>query len=113
MAKWTFEDIANGAMAIVGVALIAKSYLEARQIQQDADDEHAADRFVDATKARMRAMHEYILRNHGSKETYVEAFTAAKNVIQFDVQAELPGNVYSVKAIEVINAYIDHMIAAV
>lgn len=113
MAKWTFEDYANGAMAVAGAVVIGINIYEAHKLNVDFKHEKIADRYIDETRARMSSMHEHILNNHGSKETYVEAFTAAKNVISFDISEDLAGNNYQHKVQEVIFAYIDDLIATV
>lgn len=107
----TFDDYANGAMAVVAVVLVGLNIREEYVKQQALRAERAADRFVDETKARMRSMHSHIMSNRGSKEAYIEAFTMAKNVIQFDAVEELGDTMYTTKAVVEITAYIDRLIA--
>lgn len=113
MAKFKFDDYANGAMAVVGVVMMCHSAYQAYKQEQDAKQRRAADRFVNESQARMRAMHDHILKNRGSKEAYKQAFTAAKNVIAFDAMEELPGSAYQQQAVKEMNEFIDHLIAKV
>lgn len=113
MAKYKFEDYANGAMAVVGVIMMCQSAYKTYMLEQDAKQRRAADRFVNESEARMRAMHDHILKNRGSKEAYVQAFTAAKNVIAFDAMEELPGSAYQLQAVKELNEFIDKLIAKV
>lgn len=109
--SWDFEDCANGLMLLAGIAMVTINVVEAESARRDRLDDIAADRFVAETKARMNAMHDHIMQKRGSKEAYVEAFTAAKNVIRFEVADKLEGNPYSVSANNRIELFIDTLIA--
>lgn len=93
--------------------MMCNSAYQAYKHEQDAKQRRAADRFVDETEARMRAMHDHILKHRGSKEAYKEAFTAAKNVIAFDAMEELPGSPYQLQAVKELHNFIDKLIAKV
>lgn len=107
----TFEDYKSGALAIVAVVVVGIGIHNEYSKYKDIHDERKANRFMDHTKARMRSLHNHIMANHGSKEAYIEAFTMAKNIIQFDVVYELEGNVYTPKVVAEVTTYIDQMIA--
>jgi hypothetical protein len=109
----SFDDYANAAMAVAAVVLVGLNIKEEYAKQQAQRATRNADRFVEETKARMRSMHSHILDNRGSKEAYKEAFTMAKNVIQFDAIAELGDTVYATNAVVEITVYIDRMLAKV
>ena len=113
MAKYKFEDYANGAMAVVGVIMMCNSAYQAYKHEQDQKQRRAAERFVNESEARMRAMHTHILKNRGSKEAYKQAFTAAKNVIAFDAMDALPNSPYQLTAVKEMNEFIDNLIAKV
>lgn len=107
MANWTFEDYANTAMLVVGVAFMGKSVYDEYKVQQLRVAKEAARVYTDESKARMQAMSKFILKQNGSKAAYIEAFTAAKNVIQFDVEADLNGNPYTCDVVTSVHEYID------
>lgn len=108
---WEFEDYANAAMVVVGVAMMGKSFYDNYKLHQLHLAREAADTYVDECKARMYAMNKFILKQNGSKAAYIEAFTAAKNVIQFDVEVDLKGNPYNADVVTTVNEYIDTLIS--
>lgn len=112
MAKWTFEDYANGAMAVVGIAILAHSIYEAKQQADREDDRRKADRWMKEATARLENMVAYMRKERASKECYVEALTAAKNVIAFEVREVLtPDNCWMLDAQKQMHNTVDQLIA--
>ena len=100
MAKWTFEDYANGAMAIVGIAMLAHSICEAKKLADRENDSRKAERWVAEASARLDCMVEHMRKQRASKECYVEALTAAKNVIAYEVRETLTPNNFHMRDAE-------------
>lgn len=112
MARWTFEDYANGAMAVVGVALLVNSVYQAQLVAKRENDRRRAERWIDEATARIRAMTNHMQRNGASKECWKEALTAAKNVLAYEVREELdPNNFHLHKAEQQILTWVDRLIA--
>lgn len=100
MAKWNLDDYANGAMVIVGVALMAHSVYEAHKLQKREDDRREANRWIDQASARMNCMVDHMLANRASKECFKEALTASKNVLAYEVREVLgESNAYMTDAL--------------
>jgi hypothetical protein len=112
MAKWTFEDYANGAMAIVGIAMMAHSILEAKKVADREDDSRKAKRWVAEATARLENMVHHMQKQRASKECYVEALGAAKNILAFEVRETLtPKNFHMLDAQKEIFQTVDQLIA--
>ncbi len=107
MAKWTFEDYANGAMAVVGLCMFAHGMYQMHKEAADAQDRHAADRYVREAQARVRNMADHALKNRITKEGYAEMISAAKNRISYDAQDVLGDNGYRANAVTRIHQYLD------
>lgn len=112
MARWTFEDYANGAMAVVGIAMFANSIYQAKVVADRECDRRKADRWVDEANARLSSMLDYMQKERASKECYKQALTAAKNVISYEVREVLTSNNYHMRDAEmtVLN-HLDRLIA--
>lgn len=113
MAKWTFEDYANGAMAVVGIALFANQLYQAKKQADREDDRRAANRWIDQASARLDSMVGYMQKEGATKECWVEALTAAKNVIQFEVRDQLHNNYHLLEAESKMIESVDRLIAKV
>lgn len=112
MARWTFEDYANGAMAVVGVALLVNSVYQEHKRAKRVKDRTVAQRWSDEATARLNSMAKHMQKERASKECWVEAFTAAKNVLAFEVRETLtPNNFHMLNAQKEIFQRVDKLIA--
>lgn len=112
MAKWTFEDYANGAMAVVGIALVANQMYQANKQANREADRRLADRWVNEASARIRAMTKHMQKQGASKECWTEALAAAKNVLAYEVRETLtPNNFHMMDAQKAIFQTVDQLIA--
>lgn len=110
MAKWKFDDYANAAMAVVAVVYFGAAAYQGYKQTEELKETNAADRYVREATARMKAMHDYILQQRGSKQAYKEAFEAAKNRVHFEAREVLGENPYVGQAVKRVHAAIDQMI---
>lgn len=114
MARWTFEDYANGAMAVVGVIVLANSLYQAQLQAKRENDRRKAERWMDEASARIRAMTKHMQKRGASKECWKEALGAAKNVLAYEVREELdPTNYHLHDAEQKMFALVDRLIAEV
>lgn len=108
-----FEDVYNATVVAIGIACFAHEGYKAYAKSQDKKAEAAANDWRYEAGARLNTMIHYAKMNHISKAAYVEALEAAKNVLSFEVDDVLPGNVHSGPALRKLLAVIDKEIANV
>lgn len=111
MAKFSFEDYANGAMAIVGLVVFGNSVFQAYKQELKDKQRKEANDYIDKASSRLGAMHSYAIKNRISKAEYRVLMAAARNRIQFDAREALPGNPYVFEAIQHLTTYIDKQVA--
>lgn len=109
MAKWTFEDYANGAMAVVGMCMFVHGMYQVHKETVDAQENLIADRYVREAKARIRCMADHALKNNISKEGYAEMIAAASNRISYDADEILGDNGYKSSALKRIQTYLNEV----
>lgn len=108
-----FEDIYNTTVTALGFAVAAHECYKLYEAIQDQKAKDAADEWRFEAGARLNAMIHHAKKNRISKAAYKEALEAAKNVLSFEVDDALPGNVHGGKALRKLLATIDTEIASV
>ena len=94
MAKRTFEDYANGAMTIIGIAMFCHGVYKAIEHEHRENDRRKAATYAREANARLENLVMYMRKQRASKECFVEALKAAKNVIAFEVRDVLTTDNY-------------------
>lgn len=108
-----FEDAYNYVSAAIGIGMALHECHKIYKEVQDRKAREAADNWEREAGARLNALLNHAVKNRISKQGYVEALTAAKNVLAFEVNEALPGNVHGGEALRGLHAKIDKIIADV
>lgn len=108
-----FEDIYNTFVTAACVVVVVMEGKKAYDRVQAQNANQAADRWEQEATARLHCMMDHAKRNRISKVAYVETLEAAKNVLSFEVDAVIPGNVYAGRKLRNLFEIIDAEIAIV
>ncbi len=108
-----FEDIYNYTLIAVGTVMVASEVYKLYQHEQDRIAKDAAENWGLEAGARFNAMVKYAKQNRITKEGYVEALNAAKNVLSFEVYEVLPNNLFGPDVLRKLLTQIDKEIASV
>lgn len=105
-----FEDICNNIVVVASIGVAVTECYKTYLAIEDLKAQKAADLWEREAGARLNCMIDHAYRNRISKAGMLEALNAAKNVLNFEVDEVLPGNVHGRKALNNLHRRIDAQI---
>lgn len=107
----TFDRMLNNTLIGIGVIYGVVKLYRNHQIKLDEQLKVEAMDWGREATSRFFTFHKYLLSKRPSKEAYIEALTAAQNVLWFESEELCPNNVFTRAEVRELCAKIDAFIA--